>query len=267
MICTVEIPYWLILKALVLFVYFVENPESWKWERKSVVHREKFNKLLENGRDHPQMIKEINDVRVCFSNEFLIGMGSDGTGVYVGLGKDGYERAVKRSLKVNCAHLAEHEKKMLNEPNTIESKHVVKYQFLDDECSDDWLYLIMELCEENLREFVEHSSLTDCKASAPNIMQQVLTGLSDLHGNQSPILHRDLKPCNILRDVHGKWLLADFGISRVLAQEASTFRSKERGARYWRAVESCSPNGSSDDVRYKKESDIQVGISIITNSL
>ncbi len=194
---------------------------------------------------------------------FLIGRGSDGTRVFVGLSKDGYERAVKRLPRDDlCASLAEQEKKMLNEPNTIESKYVVKYRFLDDKCDDDWLFLTMDLCEENLKEFVEGT--TDCLEIAQDIIQQVLTGLADLHGNQSPILHRDLKPCNILRDIHGKWLLADFGISRILTQEASTFRSKVRGTRDWTAVESCCPKGTSDDVRYKKESDIQVGIVLMT---
>ena len=266
--CCGDSIYWLILKALVLFVHFVESPESWKWEKKSIIHRKKFDKLHEFGRDHPQKIKEINDVRVCFSDEFLIGRGSDGTRVYVGLSKDGYERAVKRLPRDElCACLAEQEKKMLNEPKTIESNHVVKYRFLDDKFDEDWLYLIMDLCEETLKEFVERSSLADCLDIARDIVQQVLTGLCDLHGNQNPILHRDLKPRNILRNVHGKWLLADFGISRVLTQEASTFRSKERGTKDWMAVESCSPNGSTDVVRYKKKSDIQVGFGLIMTNM
>ena len=256
-------PYWLMLIVFALFLYFVESPELWKWERTSIIHRQKFVKLLEYKQDHPQKINEINDVRVCFSNEFVIGRGSVGTRVYVGLGKDGYERAVKRLPRDSCACLAEQEKKMLNVSSTIESNHVVKYRFLDDKFDEDWLYLIMDLYEETLEQFVKRSSLADCLVSARNIIQQVLMGLADLHGNQ--LLHRDLKPCNILRDVLGEWLLADFGISRILTQEASTFRSMERGTKNWRAVESYSPNGRTDVVRYKKKSDIQVGFVLTTN--
>ncbi len=245
-------------------MYFVERPKSWKWERRSIVHREKFNKLLEYGRDYPKDIMEINNVRVCFMNEFLIGSGID-TRVHIGLGKDGYERAVKRLAKDNCALLAEHEKRMLNEQNAIESNNVVKYWFLDDECDNDWMYLIMDLCEENLEEFVKRSSLADCSDAARDVILQVFKGLADLHRDPNCILHRDLKPHNILRNVHGKWLLADFGLSRVLPQEASTIRSNEKGTRDWKAVESCSHNGRSDAVRYKKKSDIQVGIVVITN--
>jgi serine/threonine protein kinase len=43
-------------------------------------------------------------------------------------------------------------------------------------------------------------------------------------------LHRDLKPSNILRDVDGKWMLADFGISWILTpDEKSTVSSKMMG--------------------------------------
>ena len=184
--------------------------------------------------------------------------GSDATRVYVGLSKDGYERAVKRLPRDDCACLAEQEKKILNEPNAIASNHVVRYRFLDDESDDDWIFLIMVLCEETLREYVERSSFEECQKIARDIIQQILKGLADLHANR--ILHRDLKPSNILRNVHNKWLLADFGISRILPQDVSTFRSQERGRKGWRAVESCYCEGMSDDpeVRYKRESDIQV---------
>ncbi len=70
------------------------------------------------GKCNPEEIKEVNGVRVCCSKEFLIGKGSDGTRVYIGLGKDGVERAVKRLLRDFCSGLAEQEKKVLNELNT-----------------------------------------------------------------------------------------------------------------------------------------------------
>jgi hypothetical protein len=65
-----------------------------------------------------------------------------------------------------------------------------------------------------------------------------------------------------LRNVPGKWLLADFGISRILTGGASTHLSEQRGSKHWRAVESYPSNAMTADgkVRYKKESDIQVGL-------
>ena len=218
-------------------------------------------KLQEYGKTHPEEIKEVNGVRFCCSQKFLIGKGGDGTRVYVGLGKDGYERAVKRFPRDLCACVAEHEKKVLNELNTTQSNYVVRYWFLDDENDNEWLFLILDLCEETLINFVNRSSLEDLAKNVRTIFQQVLKGLSDLHCDPKPVLHRDLKPSNILRDVHGNWLLADFGISRILTTSDSTHLSEQRGTEDWRAVESYPQNGMTDDgiVRYKKESDIQVG--------
>ena len=138
----------------------VEISKSWLWIKNSIIHREKFEKLREYGQTYPKKIKEINGVRVCFSNEFLIGRGSDATRVYVGLGKDGCERAVKRLPKDVCTCLAEQEKKMLNEPSVIVSNHIVSYWYLDDESDVDWVFLIIDLCEETLKEYVERS---DCE--------------------------------------------------------------------------------------------------------
>ena len=214
--------------------------------------------MHEYGRKRPQEIKEINGVRVCFSKEFLVGKGSDATRVYVGLGKDGYERAVKRLPEDDCAYLAKQEKKSLNEPNAVQSKYVVKYWYLDDKSDKDWVFLIMDLCEETLEQYVERSSWENWTEIARNIIQQVLKGLRDLHScKPRSILHRDLKPSNILRNVGGKWLIADFGISRILTQDVSTHRSSQRGTKGWKAVETCPSKGESE-VPYKRESDIQV---------
>ena len=236
---------------------FLESSETWKWIKTSEVHREKFQKLLEYGRSHPERIKEVNGARVCCSPEFRIGFGADGTRVYIGLGKDGCEKAVKRLPKDICTDLAEKEKEILLK---LKSSNVVKYWFLSDEHRDEeYLFLILDLCEVTLEDFVKNCTEEMAKI-APAIIRQVLEGICDLHHNDPPILHRDLKPKNILRNVDGKWLLADFGISRVLPEGVTSHVSIQRGTTDWRAVESYTPKDASnnDQVRYKKESDIQV---------
>jgi serine/threonine protein kinase len=253
--------------ALVSFVFFVVSAESWKWEKTSIVHREKFIKLSEYRKTHPEDIKEVNGVHVCCLKEFLIGKGSDGTRVYVGLEKNGNERAVKRLPRDACTGLAEQEKKVLKELNETKSNYVVKYWFLDEQSDKEYLFLILDLCEETLEHFVTDSSIDDLVKVAPDIIRQVLTGLAHLHCEPMPILHLDLKPSNILRNVHDKWLLADFGISRILTGGASTLPTTgQKGTEDWRAVESCpSNNMAAEDgkVRFKKESDIQVRFSVI----
>ena len=216
------------IEAYVLFL-FSANVEEWKWEKSSIVHHEKFVELRNYGRTYPKEIREINGVRVCCSEEFLIGKGNDGTRVYVGLGKDGYERAVKCLRQDTCSSFAKQEKKILNESNAKKSNYVVNYYFFEDKTDKEYLFLIMDLCEETLENFVRRGSLDDLTTKATNIIKQILRGLADLHHNPKPILHRDIKPSNLLRDVHGNWLLADFGISRILQEGASTHPSNQRG--------------------------------------
>ncbi len=242
-------------------ILFLESQDPWKWEKKSIIHREMLTKLSEYGKIHQEEIKEINGVRVCCSKEFLIGKGSDGTRVYVGLGRDGVERAVKRLPRDSCSGLAEQEKKVLNELNTTKSISVVNYWFLEEQSDKNYLFLILDLCEETLADFVGRSSLHDLVQIAVDIIRQILKGLANLHGDPNPILHRDLKPSNIMRNVQCNWLLADFGISRILTGDNSTYASTQRGTENWRAVESSLSNALTDNgkVRYKKESDIQVG--------
>ena len=145
----------------------------------------------------------------------------------------------------------------------MKSSHVVNYWFLEEQSDKNYLFLILDLCEETLENFVKRSDFTTLVKFAPDIIEQVLKGLVDLHRDTNPILHRDIKPNNILRDVKNNWLLADFGISRILGAGVRTHVTNPSGTEDWKAVESCSSKGMTDDdrsgnVRYKKESDIQV---------
>lgn len=185
-------------------------------------------------------------------------MGRNGTRVYVGLDKNGNEMAVKRVPSDVCPNFAEQERKVSNELSAKKSNHVVNYRCIDSTYNKEYIFVIMGLCEETLENFVKRSKEDDLEKIAPDIIKQILKGLADLHRGPMPILHRDVQPSNILRNVQNRWLLADFGVSRVLDKDA-TLRSNESGERInsWKAAESNETDVSAS-VRYKKESDIQV---------
>lgn len=71
-----------------------------------------------------------------------------------------------------------------------------------------------------LNQFVKES--TPSVSQVISIIVQLCDILSYLHGHTPPIIHRDIKPQNIIIDNNGKIKLIDFGISRIYDKEAKT---------------------------------------------
>lgn len=70
----------------------------------------------------------------------------------------------------------------------------------------------MELSGKNLKHFMSESP-----ANPHDVRQMVhdtLKALSVVHGSDPQILHRDIKPNNILRSKYGHWQIADFGLAK-----------------------------------------------------
>ena len=208
----------------------------------------------------PKDIDVISTVRVCKDKRFLVGEEGNSNGVYIGLGTDGSEKAVKIFDKVTHRNVCENEKDLLMNEEIKTSNHVVKYWNFDKTSNRDFAYLIMDLYEGTLEDFIVPNESPDPVNFAPKIIEQILTGLKDLH--KANILHRDLKPWNILRNIDDQWFLADFGIGRILPDDKTTHLSIERGTKKWQAVESISRYKSgtpeTNQVNYKRTSDIQV---------
>jgi DNA polymerase elongation subunit (family B) len=192
----------------------IEASKPKDWKQVSVKHRKKFEQLL-NLWDN---VTPISGYGVIFEKEFLIGSGSYGTEVYICLGSDGIERAIKRLPKQLCTKLLKNERNILNCPNAIESPRIVNYCFYDDTSSSDFGYLILNLYEQNLEEFIKEKGETMTEYYLREMIRQVLEGLKALHARDPRILHRDLKPTNVLVDVRGDLALSDFGIGRVLPE-------------------------------------------------
>ena len=142
----------------------------------------------------------------------MLGKGSMGTSVYVGIMEDGAEVAVKRILKHELEDTAKNELEILSRIDSSKSPFIVSYQ----KCLKDttFVYIVLDLCEETLKEHVYTQSLEYLQDHGPRMIKEILRGIEFLHSRK--ILHRDLKPSNVLVDLEGHMRLADFGISRVL---------------------------------------------------
>ncbi|MBD2098847.1 serine/threonine protein kinase [Trichocoleus sp. FACHB-591] len=83
--------------------------------------------------------------------------------------------------------------------------------FQVDTPENRWFYLVQELAEgRSLAQWVKEGWRIG-EAEAKQLAIQVLEVLSYLHSLTPPVIHRDIKPQNILRHADGQIFLVDFG--------------------------------------------------------
>ena len=211
-------------------------------------HEGKIQKL----RNLKTNVQKIGPVSVCFAKEFLIGKGCCGTTVHVGLHDDDSEVAVKRIL----THvLKEDEITIGNLVQLKKSYNIVNYRDFISE--DPFSYVILDLCEETLADYIERFSKEELQRRAPKIIRDILAGLRPLHCGEKKVLHVDLKPLNILVDTEGDMRLADFGVSRILDESETSVNTSPKGTPGWIAAESIA-KVKGEKVKFKRKSDIQV---------
>ena len=79
-------------------------------------------------------------------------------------------------------------------------------------------FIVMELVQgESLKNILQRSALT--RAKLCDVARQIAEGLNEAH--QAGVLHRDIKPGNIMLDEKGRVKVLDFGLA--------VFAGKERG--------------------------------------
>jgi len=75
------------------------------------------------------------------------------------------------------------------------------------------LYLVFEYVDEELKKYLDTIKRKMDPLLVKSYMYQLLKGLYHCHARG--VLHRDLKPQNILIDKHGRVKIADFGLARA----------------------------------------------------
>ncbi|XP_016099456.1 uncharacterized protein [Sinocyclocheilus grahami] len=222
-----------------------------RWHQTSHRWRSKLEKLANIDASKTY---RLGNLTLILDPEFLIAKGSDGTQVFLGLRDDGTEVAVKRMNRFNYQDLR-NEEEFLRLPE-LESSSIVRYvDFAEDA---HFGYLVLQLCEYSLEEYIQ-DHLPDDSAERSlvlkKLVKEVLYSLQVLHDKKTKVLHRDIKPQNVLIDIKGQARLADFGISRRLKQGETTLRTSIAGTRCWKAKENIHEKFNTG---YKRSSDIQV---------
>lgn len=95
-----------------------------------------------------------------------------------------------------------------------ELKHHSIVQLFDIVIADDSLYMVFEYLTMDLKKVLDKAKDVFVPKLIKSYMHQMLDAIAYCHMHR--ILHRDLKPQNLLVDTEGHIKLADFGLARLI---------------------------------------------------
>ncbi|GAA0612669.1 serine/threonine protein kinase PrkC [Virgibacillus siamensis] len=118
---------------------------------------------------------------------------------------------------------------------------------------DDILYMVMEYVNGmTLKEYIQRFGPINIEESL-DIMKQVASAIAHAHANG--IVHRDIKPQNILIDTYGQVKVTDFGIAMAMSATALTQTNSVMGS-----VHYLSPEQARGGMATKKSDVYSLGI-------
>lgn len=94
------------------------------------------------------------------------------------------------------------------------------------DAAEDGYYYVMPLARGSLVQFADEFE-GDNRAGLLDLMKQICAGLDHVH--REGVLHRDLKPGNILRFEPDRWVLADFGLAVEVERQTTTITATRAG--------------------------------------
>jgi len=104
--------------------------------------------------------------------------------------------------------------KELDHPNIL--------RLLDVVYTNKKLFLVFEYLNKDLQKFMEERAPGGLRLTlAKSYLWQLLQGIAYCHSHR--VLHRDLKPQNLLIDIEGNIKLADFGLARAFGVPVRTY--------------------------------------------
>ncbi|KAG9063501.1 hypothetical protein KI688_004385 [Linnemannia hyalina] len=124
--------------------------------------------------------------------------------------------------------------KKLHHPNIVKLYEVL------DVSAEDSMYMVFEYCEKGVlmpvsltEKFENVFSDAECR----DVFQQMILGIEYLH--EHDIIHRDIKPDNLLRSGDGTVKIVDFGVSEMFNKKGDDLTKKSAGSPAFMAPELC----------------------------
>jgi len=159
-----------------------------------------------------------------------LGAGGFGT-VYLAL-----DRLLNRKVALKVPHHQADEQALLQEPRIMAAlKHPNIVELITVEKKDETFFMVMEFVEGESLDKLIRRERTLAPARALEIALDVCSAIGFSHTHQ--ILHRDLRPANILLTREGVAKVTDFGTSRILELQKEGFARTRIGSPPYMAPE------------------------------
>jgi hypothetical protein len=169
--------------------------------------------ISDSRSEHLLNIGEVIVDRYCI--EKILGQGGVGI-TYAAIDQKTGERVALKVLSLRAMNdwkqveLFEREAQILKRLNHSAIPHYVD-SFHVDTPSDRAFYIVQQLAEgESLAQLVQQGWRSS-ETAVRDIAKQVLEILTYLHSFDPPVVHRDIKPQNLIRSADGRIRLVDFG--------------------------------------------------------
>lgn len=187
-------------------------------------------------------IKEGLHIRESKPKEFYkfirkIGKGCSSK-VYLCKNKQSNEYVAIKKIKIPNEKV---KKQLVNEvliAGSCSNSNIIQYH--ESFLYNSYLYVVMELMQGNLSQFIEDNKGSISESLICLILREILRGLLLIHSNFR--VHRDIKSDNILISINGDIKIADFGFSAQLTLEEDK-RLTIVGTPCWMAPELFSDTG------------------------